>query len=165
MANYVLEPLLDIRRKREDEMAQQVNRARQDIQTAETARDEAKRRQETFDRELPERKERLYATVIHVIVKREQIDKMKEALADLERQHLALAEMVSQAENRVIQAHQALEDAQKYWLKATKNTMKLDSHKDAWLEEEKRIEAENAEKELEDLHPQLSLVGEDDDSI
>ena len=71
---YVLEPLLDIRRKREDEMAQQVTRARQDIQTAETERDEAKRRQEAFDRELPERKERLYATVIHVVVKREQID-------------------------------------------------------------------------------------------
>jgi hypothetical protein len=43
--------------------------------------------------------------------------------------------------------------------------MKLDTHKDIWLEEEKRIEAENEEKELEDLHNKVSPVGDDDDSL
>jgi hypothetical protein len=43
--------------------------------------------------------------------------------------------------------------------------MKLDNHKDAWLQEEKRIETENEEKELEDLHSKISPVGDDDDSL
>ena len=165
MAKYVLEQLLDIRKKRADELAQQVVKARTDLQTAEETRDKAKQDLEDYVREMPEKKARLYATVMNVIVKREQLDKMKEALAELERQRLVLAEKLEQAEQNVVKAQQMLEQAQKNLLAATKNKMKLDTHKDIWLEEEKRIEAENAEKELEDLHSKVSPLGDDDDSL
>ena len=165
MAKYVLDKLLDIRKKREDELTQQLAKARSDLQSAEAQCEEAKRNLDDFIADMPEKKARLYATVMNIVVKREQLDKLKEALADLERQKLALAEKLEQAEQNVVQAQQTLEQTQKNLLAATKNKMKLDTHKDIWLEEEKRIEAENAEKELEDLHNKVSPVGDDDDSL
>jgi chromosome segregation ATPase len=165
MAKYVLEPLLDIRKKREDDLQQQLIKARNDLQMAEEARDKAKQDLEDYVADMPEKKARLYATVMNIVVKREQLDKLKEALADLERQKLALAEKLEQAEQNVVQAQQTLEQTQKNLLAATKNKMKLDTHKDIWLEEEKRIEAENEEKELEDLHSKISPIGDDDDSL
>ena len=165
MAKYVLEPLLDIRKKREDELQQQLIKARSDLQVAEDARDKAKQDLEDYVAEMPEKKARLYATVMNTVVKREQLDKLKEALADLERQRMVLAEKLDKAEQNVVQARQTLEQTQKNLLAATKNKMKLDTHKDIRLEEEKRIEAENAEKELEDLNNKVSPVGDDDDSL
>ena len=165
MAKYVLEPLLDIRKKREDELTQQLIKARNDLQAAEDARDKAKQELEDYIAEMPEKKARLYATVMNTVVKREQLDKLKEALADLERQRMVLAEKLDKAEQNVVQARQTLEQTQKNLLAATKNKIKLDTHKDIWLEEEKRIEEENAEKELEDLHNKVSPVGDDDDSL
>ena len=165
MAKYVLEPLLDIRKKREDDLQQQLIKARNDLQMAEEARDKAKQDLEDYVADMPEKKARLYATVMNIVVKREQLDKLKEALADLERQKLALAEKLEQARLQVEEARQTLEQTQKNLLLATKNTMKLDNHKDAWLQEEKRIETENEEKELEDLHSKVSPVSDDDDSL
>ena len=78
---------------------------------------------------------------------------------------MVLAEKLEKAEQNVVQAQQTLEQTQKNLLAATKNKMKLDTHKDIWLEEEKRIEAENEEKELEDLHSKISPIGDDDDSL
>ena len=78
---------------------------------------------------------------------------------------MVLAEKLEKAKQNVVQAQRTLEQAQKNLLAATKNKMKLDMHKDIWLEEEKRIEEENAEKELEDLHNKISPVGDDDDSL
>ncbi len=165
MAKYVLEPLLDIRKKREDDLQQQLIKARNDLQMAEDARDKAKQDLEDYVADMPEKKARLYAAVMNVVVKREQLDKLKEALADLERQRMVLAEKLEKAEQNVVQASQTLEQTQKNLLTATKNKMKLDTHKDIWLEEEKRIEAENEEKELEDLHNKISPIGDDDDSL
>ena len=165
MAKYVLDPLLDIRKKREDDLQQQLIKARSDLQIAEDARDKAKQDLEDYIADMPEKKARLYAAVMNMVVKREQLDKLKEALADLERQRMVLAEKLEKAEQNVVQARQTLEQTQKNLLAATKNKMKLDTHKDIWLEEEKRIEAENEEKELEDLHNKISPVGDDDDSL
>ena len=165
MAKYVLDPLLDIRKKREDDLQQQLIKARSDLQMAENARDKAKQDLEDYIADMPEKKARLYAAVMNMVVKREQLDKLKEALADLERQRMVLAEKLEKAEQNVVQARQTLEQTQKNLLAATKNKMKLDTHKDIWLEEEKRIEAENEEKELEDLHNKISPVGDDDDSL
>ena len=165
MAKYVLDPLLDIRKKREDDLQQQLIKARSDLQMAEDARDKAKQDLEDYIADMPEKKARLYAAVMNMVVKREQLDKLKEALADLERQRMVLAEKLEKAEQNVVQARQTLEQTQKNLLAATKNKMKLDTHKDIWLEEEKRIEAENEEKELEDLHSKISPIGDDDDSL
>ena len=165
MAKYVLDPLLDIRKKREDDLQQQLRKARNDLKMAEDARDKAKQELEDYVADMPEKKARLYAAVMNMVVKREQLDKLKEALADLERQRLVLAEKLEKAEQNVVQARQTLEQTQKNLLAATKNKMKLDTHKDIWLEEEKRIEAENEEKELEDLHSKISPIGDDDDSL
>ena len=165
MAKYVLDPLLDIRKKREDDLQQQLIKARSDLQMAEDARDKARQDLEDYVADMPEKKARLYAAVMNMVVKREQLDKLKEALADLERQRMVLAEKLEKAEQNVVQARQTLEQTQKNLLAATKNKMKLDTHKDIWLEEEKRIEAENEEKELEDLHSKISPIGDDDDSL
>ena len=165
MAKYVLDPLLDIRKKREDDLQQQLIKARSDLQMAEDARDKARQDLKDYVADMPEKKARLYAAVMNMVVKREQLDKLKEALADLERQRMVLAEKLEKAEQSVVQARQTLEQTQKNLLAATKNKMKLDTHKDIWLEEEKRIEAENEEKELEDLHNKISPVGDDDDSL
>ena len=54
MAKYVLEPLLDIRKKREDELTQQLVKARNDLQAAEDARDKAKQELEDYVAEMPE---------------------------------------------------------------------------------------------------------------
>ena len=165
MAKYVLDPLLDIRKKREDDLQQQLIKARSDLQMAEDARDKARQDLEDYVADMPEKKARLYAAVMNMVVKREQLDKLKEALADLERQRMVLAEKLEKAEQNVVQARQTLEQTQKNLLAATKNKMKLDTHKDIWLEEEKRIEAENEEKELEDLHNKISPISDDDDAL
>ena len=124
MAKYVLEPLLDIRKKREDELQQQVLKARNDLQMAEDARDKAKQDLEDYVADMPEKKARLYATVMNIVVKREQLDKLKEALADLERQRMVLAEKLEKAEQNVVQARQMLEQTQKNLLAATKKQNK-----------------------------------------
>ncbi|MBR4902185.1 MAG: YscO family type III secretion system apparatus protein [Victivallales bacterium] len=165
MAKYVLDKLLDIRKKRVDELTQQLAKARSDVQLAEEECKKTKQELDAFMEEMPQRQARLYATVMNVVVKREQLDKLKEALADLERQKLVLAEKLEQARLQLDEARRTLEQTQKNLLLATKNTMKLDNHKDAWLQEEKRIETENEEKELEDLHSKIYPVGDDDDSL
>ena len=165
MAKYVLDKLLDIREKRKSDMAQQVTKARADLQKAEEACKVAEQALNDFIAEKPQKQARLYATVMNQIVKREQMDKLKAALADLERQQQHLADKLQQAQDNVAQAHKALEEAQRNLLLASKNVMKLDAHKETWLEKEAKIEAENVEKEMEDLHPVISPVGEDDDAL
>ena len=53
MAKYVLDKLLDIRKKREDELTQQLAKARSDLQIAEEQCEEAKRNLDDFVADMP----------------------------------------------------------------------------------------------------------------
>lgn len=165
MPAYALDKLLDIRHKREDDLTQELTRAKQAIPPAEQAALDAKREHDDFAAQKPQREQELYNAVLNQIVRREQLDALKIQLAELDRHLLALAEKQQRAEQELQRRQQEAETARLNLLAATKNRMKLDTHKDAWLQEEKKRENDRLEAEAADRVTAPNYVGEDDDSL
>ena len=165
MGKYVLDKLLDIREKRQDELVHQVATAKAATLDAQAQLEQEKQALKEFEKQKPERQNKLYAAVMNQVVQRKQLDALKLALAELEQEHLAAKERVEQAENMLRQRQQEQEQLQQELIDATKNKMKLDIHKEEWLEEDRKQEEHKAESDMEDLAKGINSVGDDDDSI
>ena len=148
---YALQSLLRIRAMREDRAAGELTAARQAVAVA---RDELASRQEEleeFEATKEERRDKIYDTVMGRTVSREQLDLAQEGVARIDEEGVLKADNVKRAEKELEKRVEAETMAHANFTVASKNRMKIDEHKAAWILEDLKEQEFHAEIELEDF--------------
>ena len=159
---YIFEDLIDIRTLRED-------RASQEAALKRTALEQALALVEQYKRELEEyrhwrigARERLYDQVIKHVIRLQDLDRLKEALAQLDEKESLHLERIRTAEKAAEEARQAAEAAREAWRKAQASVEKLEEHREIWFEEAKIEEARREDVEMEEFGVRhLGAIGDE----
>ena len=148
---YALQSLLRIRAMREDRAAGELTAARQASAVARDALAARKEELATYEATREERRDRIYATIMGRPVTREQIDLAQEGVARIDEEGVLKTDNVRRAESDLRQREEAEAEARAQFNAATKNRMKIDEHKSAWMQAEAQEQERRAEGELEDF--------------
>ena len=151
MSRYPLEDLLRVRNFREDNAANELTRRRRAVEQAEQLVQQRKRELEEYIQWRINREEELYREVMQKPVQLKALDDLKQDIQLLrEKEHL-YEERIREAEKAVVQAKEALDQAQADYQAAVRDRQKIDEHKGIWAQETAKINEANQEKELEDF--------------
>lgn len=148
---YALQSLLRIRALREERAGGELTLARQAVAVAQEALDARRRDLADYESTREERRDRIYDTVMGRPVSREQLDLAQEGVARIDEEGILKADNVKRAETDLRNRETAAEAAKAVFIAASKNRMKIDEHRDAWLLEETAFQERRAEGELEDF--------------
>ena len=151
MTAYILQDLVDIRKMRENRAAQEAARARSFQDQASEAVTNAKRQLEEFRIWRTEEKDRLYNTIINQIVHMRDLDRLKEALAELDEREAMFMKRIADAERQLEEAVAVLDKARAAFREATRNVEKLDEHRETWETEAAREAERAADLEMEEF--------------
>jgi len=164
MAPYALESMRRIRTMRED-------RAGEELVAARRARDAAQlelsRRRDAFadwEKTKEERCDRLWATILRHTCRRDQIDAVKAAVADIDAEGVRLLDAAHRAEEDLAAREKDAETARGRYVAASRNHQKIEQHRDLWLVEEKKAEERRSDAEMEDFTGR-KMNHDDDDSL
>lgn len=153
MAKYPLQPLLSVRKYREDA-------AQTQLRQAEHALREAKEQLETREKELAdfalwrrEEEDRRYASIMHTLLSLDELDQFKAALARLRDKELLHEEQVIEARHKLEQARKDVEKAKDTVRLAQRETARILAHKDIWLEAERKEAERKEDLESEEFKP------------
>ncbi len=149
--SYALQSLLDIRLMREDKASGELTAARQAVRTAEAALSDRRRELADFERTREQRRDRIYDAIMGRPVSRDQIDLAQEGIARIDEEGALKNDNVLRAESELKARESDAETAHSLFVAASKNRMKIDEHRAAWLTEEAREEEHRVEGELEDF--------------
>lgn len=148
---YLLQPLLNIRKMRENRASSELVAARQAVQTAEKDVEKRKREFDEFERTKEERRDRIWDAIAGRAVSREQIDLANEGIARIDEESALRLDGVHRAESELKRRIDAADAARTVFVAATKNRMKIDEHKADWLALDAKEQNARAEGELEDF--------------
>jgi len=161
---YELQPVLVLREKREDKMQQALQAARRRTVEAVAVVEKAKKALDEFMATKDERIDKLYAAVLNKVVKQERIDQLKAAVAAVYAEELNFRHSLEVAEENLEKCRQEEEKAHDDYVRATKNVMKLNEHREMWREQSTKEEEREEDKEAEEFTP-ISRIADDDDSL
>ncbi len=136
---------------REDRAAGELTAARQAVAVARDALSARQAELAKFEETKEERRDRIYDTVMGRAVSREQLDLVQEGVARIDEEGILKADNVKRAEAEVEKRVEAETAAHVNFTAATKNRMKIDEHKAAWILEELKEQEFRTEIELEDF--------------
>jgi type III secretion protein O len=172
VARYPLQDLLRVRQFREDNASNELTAQRKRVAEAEALVEQRKRERAEFHDWREQEEERLYQSVVQKQVTRQDLDDLRDTIANHRAHEDDLLVKVKESETALEQARESLRKAHAAWLAAQKSRQKITEHREQWLLEEAR-EAENfADKELEDFRalakdedaPQEQEMSDDVDS-
>lgn len=164
MAGYALESMRRIRTMREDRAGEELVAARR---ARDAAQAELSRRRTAFsdwERTKDERCDRIWATILRHTCRREQIDAVKAAVADIDQEGVTLLDAAHRAEEDLATREKEAETARGRYVAASRNHQKIEQHRDIWLEEEKKAEERRDDAEMEDFAGRR-MSHDDDDSL
>ena len=156
--------MLKIRTMREDRAATDLTVARKAKAAAEV---ELRHRQEALDKYLStkeSRRDAVYEAIMGTVVSRDVIDQAKETVSKIDEEGVLKEQSVTEA-GHVLEEKTAGEDqAHARYLGAMKEKTKIDLHRQAWEEEDRKEQEARSELEMEDFAGRR-LVADDDDSL
>ena len=148
---YALQSLLRIRALREERAGGELTLARQAVAVARDALDARRCDLADFEATKEERRDRIFDTVMGRPVSRDQIDLAREGVSRIDEEGVLKADNVKRAEGDLRNREAEAETAKAVFVAATRNRMKIDEHRAAWLAEEAAEGERRAEGELEDF--------------
>ena len=148
---YALQSLLRIRTMREDRASGELVAARQAVADAAEALTKRTRILEAYETTRESRRDSLYDTVIGRAVTREQLDQVSEGVAKIDEEGVLKAEDVRRAKEELRAREEDAARARAAYFTAAKGRMKIDEHRDHWLELEMAEQERRADEELEDF--------------
>lgn len=148
---YALQSLLRIRALREERAGGELTLARQAVAAARDALDARRRDLADYESTKEERRDRIYDTVMGRPVSRDQIDLAREGVSRIDEEGVLKADNVKRAEGDLRNRETEAETAKAVFIAATRNRMKIDEHRAAWLVAEAAELERRAEGELEDF--------------
>ena len=158
MEKYPLEALLSVRQYREELAKRLVRSAETALREAEQNIEEKKTALENFKIWRREEEERRYDAIMNVPMPMEKLDAFKASLAMLAAEENLHEEAVRQAENEREKRRKELDTAKSSAKTASRNTSKIQAHKDIWKEDARKENERKEDLELEEFRP-LSRKG------
>lgn len=161
---YQLESMLKIRAMREDRAGTELTSARRAKVAAERFLLEKTESREAFEATRDERRDKLYAAVMGQVVSMEDLDRVRDAVTTIDEEGVLLEEAESKARADLEKKDQLTRAAKVRFTAAVKNKAKIDQHKLAWEEEDRKLQEMRADAEMEEFTGRR-FVSDDDDTF
>lgn len=161
---YALQSMLRIRGLREDRAQTAMVSARLARDLAERALEERQKRSRMFDAEKEPRRDRAFAAVMGRVVRREDLELVRESVTRIDEESMLLRRDVDKAASEHRAKETAAETARGVYIAAAKERMKIEEHRRLWEEEDRRQREALADAEMEEFAGRR-LTADDDDSF
>lgn len=161
---YSLESMLKIRAMREDRAGTELTGARRAKTAAERVLQEKADARTSFETTKESRRDRLYSAVMGQVVSMDDLDRVRSAVTTIDEEGVLLEEAEARAKADLEKKDQAAQSAKARYTMAVKNKAKIDQHKMAWEEEERKLQEMRADAEMEEFTGRR-LVSDDDDTF
>ena len=161
---YALQSMLKIRIMREDRAATELTVARKARAAAEQERDRRDGELRRYMLTKDQRRDAVYDSIIGTVVSRDMLDQAKETVAKIDEEGVTLEKALGDAKKVVEEKEKGEAVAHSRYVGATKEKMKIDMHRQAWEEEDRKEQEARAELEAEEFTGRR-LISDDDDSL
>lgn len=159
--DYPLEPLLTVRRYREDSAQRAVQRAEEAVLEAQKHLAVQEEKRITYCQWRIEEENQRYDAIMEHILSLQELDTFKAGLAALaaeERQH---EEAVARAQGELKKAQDALPAVREAARKAQRESAKIIAHKDIWMIEAHQEAARKEDLEMEEFMPMIPVMDDE----
>ena len=161
---YQLESMLRIRTMREDRAGTELTGARRARTAAERTRNEKAAAQTAYEEHREERRDKVFDAVIGRVVSMDDLDRARDAVSKIDEEGVLLAEATRRAQTELDEREVAAETAHRRYVAATKDRVKIDQHKLAWEEEDRRMQEQRSDAEMEEFVGR-KMTSDDDDTF
>lgn len=161
---YQLQSMLKIRGMRQDRAQTELAGARVARKAAERELDERREKREKFDETKEERRDAAFDTVIGRVVSMDEIDSVRSAVSRIDEEGMLLEEAEHKAQDDFNKKDAAAEGARVRFVAATKEKAKIDQHRKAWEEEDRKMQEMLADAEMEEFTGR-KMTSDDDDTF
>lgn len=149
--NYPLQSMLKIRVMREDRAGSALTAARRARKTAADELENRRRERARYLETKEERRDRLYDQVMGKPVSMDALDDVRTAVTRIDEEGVLLEQAEQKAEDVLKQKEREAETARVEFVGASRNRMKIDEHRNIWVEEVRLEEERAADAEMEEF--------------
>ena len=160
---YQLESMLRIRKMREDRASEALIAASHAQELASERLLACERKRDGWERTKDARRDRVYAAIMGVPVKRADIDLAKESVSRIDEEGALLHDGVVRAQAELDSRRRESEKARERHVVAMRNREKIEQHRSLWEVEDQREREFAAEAELEEFAGRRMTDVESDD--
>lgn len=161
---YELQSMLSIRTMREDRAGTELTGARRAKVAAERVLDEKAEARTAFEATRDARRDKLYAAVMGQVVSLDDLDRVRDAVTSIDEEGVLLEEAERCARTDFEKKDQQAVAAKIRYTAAVKDKAKIEQHRLAWEEEERKLQEMLADAEMEEFTGRR-LVSDDDDTF
>lgn len=149
--DYPLQSMLKIRVMREDRAGSALTAARRARKVAADDLDAKRGERARYLETREERRDRLYDQVMGRCVKLDDLDMVRDAVTRVDEEGVLLEQAEQRAEDELKAKEREAETARVNFVGASRNRMKIDEHRNIWVEEMRREEERAADAEMEEF--------------
>ncbi len=160
---YALESMLRIRVMREDRAGKDLVAARHAREVAQAELDARKRKLAEYAETREERRDRVFETILRRPVSRDEIDRVRSAISQIDEEGVLLTDGVHRAEADLAAKEQEADKAHGRFIVAVKERAKVSQHKEIWAEEDRRMQELRADAEMEEFTGRKMTDDDSDD--
>ena len=160
---YALESMLRIRVMREDRAGKDLVAARHAREVAQVELDARRRKLDAYAQTKEERRDKVFDTIIGRPVPRDEIDRVRSAISQIDEEGVLLTDGVHRAQADVEEKDQQAEKAHGRFIAAVKERAKVSQHKEIWAEEDRRMQEMRADAEMEEFTGRKMTDDDSDD--
>lgn len=143
--------MLKIRVMREDRAGSALTAARRARKTAADELENRRRERARYLETKEERRDRLYDQVMGKPVSMDALDDVRTAVTRIDEEGVLLEQAEQKAEDVLKQKEREAETARVEFVGASRNRMKIDEHRNIWVEEVRLEEERAADAEMEEF--------------
>ncbi len=160
---YALESMLRIRVMREDRAGKDLVTARHAREVAQVELDARKRKLDAYAQTKEERRDKVFDTIMGRPVPRDEIDRVRTAISQIDEEGVLLTDGVHRAEADLETKEQETEKAHGRFIAAVKERAKVSQHREIWMEEDRRMQELRADAEMEEFTGRKMTDDDSDD--
>ena len=153
---YPLEVLLSVRNLRQDKAMGNLTKAESRLAEARRHLRECRKKHEDYLVWLAEEEERRYDSIMEKDMTLLDVDEFKQGLCTIRGMEAGYLERILRAEKGVADCEEDVRQAKAALLEAQRATMKIDAHKERWMELARKEEERLEEVEMEDFVPSVN---------
>jgi len=161
---YELQPMLRIRGMREDRAQTELAGARRSRRQAEQILEQKQERRSQFEATKEERRDQLFGKVIGKPVTLDELNDVRSEVSQIDEQSVLLEQDEHKAADVLQTKEEAVKNAHNAFVLAAKDLAKIEEHRKAWDEEDRKMQEMRADSEMEEFTGR-KLVSDDDDSF
>ena len=155
--------MLRIRVMREDRAGKDLVAARHAREVAQVELDARKRKLDDYAQTKDERRDRVFETILMRPVPRDEIDRVRSAISQIDEEGVLLTDGVRRAEAELEAKEQEADKAHGRFIAAVKERAKVSQHREIWAEEERRMQELRADAEMEEFTGRKMTDDDSDD--